>query len=182
MSAENKAVVRRLLQEVWNRGNLEVADDIVAPDYVNHMPQPAGLLPGVRGFKQLVSSVRAALVDFQMTLEDLIAEEDKVVARWTTRGTDKRGWPAGNRVTLTEIGIFRIAGGKIAESWISSEQPAGSSFLHQTNDRQVRNQPAEKVAVNPHSLASRLTGLDLGGSPGQLASDHAEGVDDPQRN
>ncbi len=113
MSAENKAVVRRLLQEVWNRGNLEVADDIVAPDYVNHMPQPAGLLPGVRGFKQLVSSVRATLTDFQMTLEDLIAEEDKVVARWTTR-TDKHEWPAGNRVT--EIGIFRIAGGKIAES------------------------------------------------------------------
>ena len=158
MSAENKAVVRRLLQEVWNRGNLEVADDIVAPDYVNHTQQPA--VPGVRGFKQLVSSVHAALVDFQMTLEDLIAEEDKVVARWTTRGTDKRGWPADNIATLTEIGIFRVSGGKIVESWISSDQPAGSSLLHQTNDRQVRNQPAEKVAVNPHSLASRLTGLD----------------------
>ena len=57
MSAENKAVIRRLFQEVWNRGNLEVADQIVAPDYVNHTPQLAGLLPGVRGFKQQVSSV-----------------------------------------------------------------------------------------------------------------------------
>ena len=61
MSAENKAVVRRLFQEVWNRGNLEVADEILAPDYVNHTPQLAGLLPGVRGFKQQVSLVRATL-------------------------------------------------------------------------------------------------------------------------
>ena len=148
MSAENKAVIRRLFQEVWNRGNLEVADQIVAPDYVNHTPQLAGLLPGVRGFKQQVSSVHATLAGFRIILEDLIAEEDKVVARWTTRGTDKRGWPAGNMVTLTEIGIFRVDGGKIVESWVSSDQPAGSSLLHQTNDRQVHNLPPEKVAVN----------------------------------
>ena len=147
MSAENKAVVRRLFQEVWNRGNLEVANEILAPDYVNHSPQPAGLLPGVRGFKQLVSSVHATLAGFRMTLEDLIAEEDKVVARWTTRGTDKREWPAGNMVTLTEIGIFRITDGKIVEIWITSDQPT-SVLLQRTHDRQVRNPPAEKVAVN----------------------------------
>ncbi len=148
MSAENKAVVRRLFQEVWNRGNLDVADDIVALDYVDHT-RPDGELPtGLRGFKQQVNLVRATFADFRMTLEDIIAEEDKVVARWTTRGTDKREWPAGNRVTLTEIGIFRIDKGKIAESWITSDQPAGSSILHQTNDLQARSQPAEKVAVN----------------------------------
>ena len=83
-----------------------------------------------------------------MTLEDLIAEEDKIVARWKTQVTEKREWPAGNMVTLTEIGIFRIDGGKIAESWITSDQAAGSSLLHQTNDLQVRSQPVEKVAVN----------------------------------
>ena len=82
-----------------------------------------------------------------MTLEDLIAEEDKVVARWKTQGTEKREWPAANMVTLTEIGIFRIADGKIAESWVTSHQPAGSSLLQQTNE-QLRNLPAEKVAVN----------------------------------
>ena len=135
MSAENKAVVRRLFQEVWNRGNLKVADEILTPDYVDHTHPAEGLAPGVRGFKQLVSNVRATFSDFKMTLEDLIAEEDKVVARWKTRVTDKREWPADNRVTLTEIGIFRIADGKIVESWITSHRPAGSSLLHQTNDQ-----------------------------------------------
>ena len=53
MSAENKAVVRRLFQEVWNRGNLEVAGELISPDCVNHTSQSAGSLPGVRGFKQL---------------------------------------------------------------------------------------------------------------------------------
>ncbi len=120
MSAENKAIVRRLFQEVWNRGNLKVADEILAPDYVDHTRPAVGLAPGVRGFKQQVRLVHATLAGFRMTLEDLIAEEDKVVARWKTQGTDKREWPAGNMVTLTEIGIFRIDEGKIVESWVTS--------------------------------------------------------------
>ncbi len=138
MSAENREVVRRLFQEVWNRGNLEVADDIVAPDYVAPIRPAEGLATGVRGFKQQVSLVHATLAGFRTTLEDIIAEEDKVVARWTTRGTDKREWdgiPTGNTLTLTEIGIFRIVDGKIVESWITSHRPAGSSLLHQTNDQ-----------------------------------------------
>ena len=131
MSAENKAVVRRLFQEVWNGGHIEVVDEIVAPDYVNHTPPPAGLLPGVKGFKQLVSTMRATLADFQVILEDLIVEEDKVVARWKTRGTGRREWdgmPTRNTLTFSEIGIFRIAEGKIAESWTSSDQPAAVPF------------------------------------------------------
>ena len=151
MSAENKAIVRRLFQEVWNRGNLEVADDIVAPDYVNHTRPDGELLPGLRGFKQQVNLVHATFPDFRMTLEDLIAEEDKVVARWTTRGTDKREWggsaPAGDKVTLSEIGIFRIDDDKIVESWVTSDQSVGSFLPDHTNE-QLRNLPAEKVAVN----------------------------------
>ena len=138
MSAENKAVVRRLFQEVWNRGNLDVAEELFAPDYVNHSRQPAGFPPGVRALKQLVSSVRGTFPDFQMTLEDLIAEEDKVVARWKA---------AGNMATLTEIGIFRIDDGKIVESWVTSDQSV-SSFLPDQTSEQLRNLPAEKVAVN----------------------------------
>ncbi len=112
MSAENKAIVRRLFQEVWNRGNLEVADDIVALDYVDHTRPDRELPTGLRGFKQQVNLVRATFADFRMTLEDLIAEEDKVVARWKA---------AGNMATLTEIGIFRIADGKIVESWVTCQ-------------------------------------------------------------
>ena len=130
VSAENKAVVRRLFHEVWNRGNLDVADEIFAPDYVNHTPFPGGLSPGVSGFKQFISKLRATFAGFQMTLEDLIAEEDKVVARRKTRSAHKHEWaaiaPTGKGVTLTEIGIFRIAAGKIVESWvITSDQSGG---------------------------------------------------------
>ena len=68
MSAENKAVVRRLFQEVWNRGHIEVADEIVVPDYVDHTRPAEGLAPGVRGFKQQVSLVHATLAGFRIIL------------------------------------------------------------------------------------------------------------------
>ena len=75
--------------------------------------------------------LRATFAGFQMTLEDLIAEEDKVVARWKTRGAHKHEWlaiaPTGKTVTLTEIGIFRIAAGKIVETWVTSDQPSGDN-------------------------------------------------------
>ncbi len=68
MSAENKAVVRRLFQEVWNQGNLEVADQIVAPDYVAHIRPAEGLATGVRGFKQQVRLVHATLAGFRLQI------------------------------------------------------------------------------------------------------------------
>jgi len=117
---ENKAIARRLFEEVWSQGKLDVADEIFATDYFGHI---AGS-PEVRrleGFKQFVSMYRTAFPDLQFTIEDQIAEGDKVVTRWTSTGTHKGELmgipPTGVQSTSTGIAIDRIAGGKIVEVW-----------------------------------------------------------------
>jgi steroid delta-isomerase-like uncharacterized protein len=121
---ENKAVTRRVTEEIWNQGNMALLDELFAPNYVNHDPTN----PEVRDlerFKQYVVSVRTAFPDLNITINDLIAEGDKVVTRWTGRGTQKGEFgkiPAtGKQVTITGITISRIADGKIVESWWSSD-------------------------------------------------------------
>jgi steroid delta-isomerase-like uncharacterized protein len=119
---ENKAIARRLMTEVMNEGKLEVADELLAADWVDHDPaNPPGSASGPDAFKQLATMYRAAFPDMKMTIEDMIAEGDRVVTRWTARGTHQGELmgapPSGKQVTVTGIGIDRIAGGKIAESW-----------------------------------------------------------------
>jgi steroid delta-isomerase-like uncharacterized protein len=116
----NKAIIQRHFDEIWNQGRIEVADEIVAPNYTSHFPVP-GQPPGIAGFKYAVQLLRASFPDLHLTVEDLIAEGDKVVARLTARGTHQATFrgipPTGQSVTWTGIRIFRIAEGKIAEHW-----------------------------------------------------------------
>ena len=125
MSADNKALVRRLLEESFNSGNSAVADELVAADFVDHNPLP-GLPPTAEGFKQSFAVIRAAMPDMTYTIEDVIAEGDKVVVRWTTSGTntgEMLGMPAtGKKATVTGIDIFRVQDGKLAEFWLSWDQ------------------------------------------------------------
>ncbi len=117
---ENKAAERRFYEEVWNKHHPATVDELVAPDVDEHNPLP-GQGPGLEGFKQTVEMALSAFPDVQITLEDLIAEGDKVVARWTGRGTHRgefMGTPATNKqVTLAGIDIYRYAGGKRVETW-----------------------------------------------------------------
>jgi steroid delta-isomerase-like uncharacterized protein len=121
---ENKAIIRRYTEEVWSKGNLAVVDEIFATNYVAHNPLP-GQTPGVNGLKQSVTMVRAAFPDWHATVEDMIAEEDKVVNRWSARGTHQGEFmgiaPTGKQITLTGISIQRIAGGKIVEDWLQAD-------------------------------------------------------------
>lgn len=124
MSAEaNKAISRRFFEELWNDNNPAIADEIVAPDFVPHDPSNPWLKPGPAGTKELVSTYRTAFPDSHFTIEDQIAEGDRVVTRWTAHGTNNgelQGMPAtGKRVTVTGITIDRIANGKLAESWVN---------------------------------------------------------------
>jgi len=105
---ENKAIIRRLITEVWDQGNIVVLDEIAAADYVDHTPTED--VPGPERFKQLVQVFRTAFPDFRITIEDMIAEKDKVVARWIVRGTHKGDLmgiaPTGEHVTVTTgVGI-----------------------------------------------------------------------------
>jgi len=117
---ENKAIVRRIFEEIWNQGNLDVVDEILEPNYVSQ-GLADGLPPGIEGFKQWFSILSSASPDIHFTIEDQIAEGDKVVTRYTIRGTHKgelMGIAAtGKQVTVTAMNISRIVGGKIVESW-----------------------------------------------------------------
>lgn len=125
MSAENKAIMQRYFEEAWNKGNLSVLDEIVSPDYVNHNPPVPGLPPGPEGLKPVFQAGRAAFPDLHYTIEEQIADGDKVVTRWTSRGTHRgelMGIPAtGKQVNITGIHIARIVGGKIVEHWRQSD-------------------------------------------------------------
>ncbi len=120
MSAENKAIMRRLIEEGFNKGDLELFDELVAPDFVNRSAPPG--VPATReGWKQLSSMLRAGFPDVQFHIEDEIAEGDLVTTRFTGHGTHQgelMGIPAtGKEATFSGINIARIAGGKVVERW-----------------------------------------------------------------
>jgi steroid delta-isomerase-like uncharacterized protein len=126
MSAEtNKALVERFYQEIFSQGRLELAAELFANDYVNHdTGAPSGGWPhGPEGIHTLVGAYRTALPDAQFAIEDQIAEGDRVVTRWSARGTNTGSLmgmpPTGRSVAITGISIERIAGGKIAETWVN---------------------------------------------------------------
>ena len=118
MSEENKAIVRRVYEQVWSKGNLDVVDELYAADFVLHDPAQPGIR-GPEGYKQIVTGNRTAFPDLQITVEDQLAEGDKVATRWTTTGTHQgefAGIPAtGKRGGVTGTTIARVVGGKIVE-------------------------------------------------------------------
>jgi predicted ester cyclase len=115
MSAqENKDLVRREQEELWNHtGELDAADELFAAEQAE-------------AAKQEAADFRQGFPDVVSTIEDLIAEGDKVVARWRSRATHEGNYmdipPTGNRVEFTGISVYRIEGGKIAESWTVEDQ------------------------------------------------------------
>jgi steroid delta-isomerase-like uncharacterized protein len=122
LSETNKTVSRRFFEEVFGKGKLNLLDEIIANDHVNSGP---GSLPGLpngpEGTKQLVTVYRNAFPDVHFTIEEQIAEGDKVVTRWSAHGTHQgelAGIPAtGKTSTVTGIAVDRLVNGKIAESW-----------------------------------------------------------------
>jgi steroid delta-isomerase-like uncharacterized protein len=121
---DNTALVLRLVEETINRGNLAVADDVFAADYVEHSGPP-GLPQGPENWKLQIALFRNAYPDLTHDTEDIFAAGDRVVERWTARGThlgELFGVPPTGKVMQTSgIHIFRIADGKIAEHWGNSD-------------------------------------------------------------
>lgn len=114
----NEEIVRRLADEVWNQGDLTAADELFADDFVNHDPNPGGVT-GLEGYKRWVLKWRSAFPDYHVEIHDLVAEKDKVGARYTVTGTHQGelfGLPAsGIQVTMKGVNIYRLDHGKIAE-------------------------------------------------------------------
>jgi steroid delta-isomerase-like uncharacterized protein len=115
-----KALITRQHDEVWSRGNLSVVDELFAPDFMGHHPGNDDWV-GPAGVRQVVGDVRRAFPDFTETVLDIIEEGDKVVTRFLASGTHLgpyRGLPpTGRRIAVDEMGIFRVARGKIVEKW-----------------------------------------------------------------
>jgi len=118
---QNKATARRWTEELWGQGKLEVADEIIASDYVRHDPGDPFPARGPQDVKRIVSMLRTMLPDLRLELEDMIADGDKVVSRYTAVATDTRGYmgmpPTDKTIRTNAIQIFRFAEGKIVESW-----------------------------------------------------------------
>jgi len=117
---ENKAIARRDFEEIWNKGNLGTVDEICAADGVGHIAGSPDI-HSLEDYKQYVTMHRNAFPDIHFTIEDEIAQGDKVVTRWTCTGTHRGELmgiaPTGKLGTITGITIYRFSGGKIQESW-----------------------------------------------------------------
>jgi predicted ester cyclase len=119
-SEQNKTIVRRLLEEPW-KGDLRVVDELVDRKYVGYDPSMPEPLLGPDGFKENISTYRAAYSDARITVDDQIAEGDKVATRWTGRGKhdgDLMGIaPTGKQVKVSGLTFSRIANGKVIEEY-----------------------------------------------------------------
>jgi predicted ester cyclase len=122
---ENKAAIRRIYEEVFNKGNLAVADEIIATNWVARAPGGQEYRDP-DGFKQFITMTRNAFPDLQMTLEDIVAEGDKVAHCATLQGTFKGEImgiaPTGKQVTMTTTTISRFEGGKEVEARMIYDQ------------------------------------------------------------
>lgn len=117
----NKAIVRRMLDEMNNQGNIRIIDELVAPDFFEHEDPPPGVSRDREGVKQVFTMYHNAFSDIDASINDMIAEDDKVVVFMTVQATHIREFagipPASKRIAVNVLDIFRVADGQIKEHW-----------------------------------------------------------------
>lgn len=112
-----KRITKRGLEELWNTGNLAIADEVYDASFVNHEITHRQYRD-LESYKKYVTAIHSIMSDFRVVIEDIIGEKDKVVARWTVSGTEER---TGNYYTWGGVTIFRFTAGKIVEAWWSRD-------------------------------------------------------------
>ena len=126
MAQENSALIRRWFEEVWNKGRMEAIDEMASPDIVGHGQAQHDTDIGLHEFRNFAVGIRNAFPDLKVTIDQLVEQGDKVVARWTSTMTHKGeflGFPAsGKKATITGTSIQRIVDGKIVEGWDNWDQ------------------------------------------------------------
>lgn len=139
---EHKVINRRVIEEAWNRGNLDVIDQHMHPDYTRTHNTTA--FQGLQETKQHMTDYRQAFPDMHITIEEQIVEGDKIAARYTGSGTHTGTFlgiaPTGKHVTVTGMGFGRIVDGKFVESWIIFD---GLSLLQQLGVISLPGQASE---------------------------------------
>jgi steroid delta-isomerase-like uncharacterized protein len=116
----SKELYRRWIDEAWTKGNVDVLDDMHTPDFFDHSELP-GVSPDTAGMKQFIAGLHAAFPDLAITIEDMVAEGDRLVGRWVMTGTNTgsfNGMPVtGRPVTLSGFDLLRVEGDRFAEVW-----------------------------------------------------------------
>ena len=124
---DNKHLIRGIIEEAFNEGRLDAVDDLFTADYVAHVPGVRSLPRGAAAFKAMIGMWRGAFGDLHMTIEHLVAEGDLVANRFTTTGTHSGPLfgiaPTGRTMVVHCQELHRIAGGRVAESWICDDIP-----------------------------------------------------------
>jgi len=128
---DNKAIYREFIETLFNEGRLERLEQLVDPGYVFH-DAPPGTPAGPEAIRQVVTIFRSAFPDLKITLEDQIAEGDKVCSRATTRGTHRGAIfgiaPTGRAIAFSGLTLVRVVNGRIAESWVKNDV---AGLMHQ---------------------------------------------------
>jgi steroid delta-isomerase-like uncharacterized protein len=123
VSEENKAIVRRLVEDVWNKGHLSVADQLIFANYSHQDNATPDFGSGAESEKKRATLYRTAFPDLQFSIEDIIAEGGTAICRWTSRGTHRGPFsgiaPTGKILTISGTTINRLVGGKIVEGWVN---------------------------------------------------------------
>lgn len=170
MIEANKQIIKTLAEEVIQRGALERIAEFFSPDYVPHDPSNPARRGGVDGAREFIGMLHAGLSDIRYTVEDLIAESDRVVYRWVLQGIHTGFFmgvpPSGKTLRVTGIDIFRLANGKIVESWVSAD---ALGMLQQLGVLPPMGPPPGSSGAAPPSSGlkggSPLSGSPLSGSP-----------------
>ena len=122
---ENRIIIERYYNEAWNAGKLEILDEIIDPNYINHSPGIPNTARGPAGLKPIISALRFGFPDLGFEIDDMVITEDKVAVRCTMHGThlgDLFGMPpTGKKVNVNQMQIEYIKNGKIVEHWRQSD-------------------------------------------------------------
>jgi predicted ester cyclase len=122
-TVQNKIIARRYFEDMWNKGDVAVSDELITADIVGHVSGTT--LHGIETLKQRLSTLYAIYSEPRFTIEDQMAEGDKVLTRWTFRGKHTGetmgAAPTGKQVTVTGMNLFRLTGGKITEIWLNAD-------------------------------------------------------------
>lgn len=158
---ENKAIIRRYLEEGWNKGNWQIVEEVIAEDVVLHdQIREGGFPPGREGVRVAMERVRAGMPDMTMDLHDIVAEGDLVVMRWSSTATQTgpfNGIPPTNRVaTLHAISIVRMKDGRIVEGWQEADRMGMAQELGLMPKGQMPRPVASALAFGIR-LKDRLT-------------------------
>lgn len=122
LEERNKELVHRMNEEVWNKGNLDVLDELFSQDFVRHFLPNGSVTRGLDQFRDHISSHREAFPDWAEYIRLMVAEGDLVATHFTSTGTNDGSFlgnpPTGKKIRINEMSIYRIVDGKIAEQWL----------------------------------------------------------------